>query len=193
MRALLPTIPVLSLLLLAGCASDPPRMIALPAPPGAAPVAGTPASLLLRPVSVPGYLDGLDVVTDRRGGEVVIDRNTEWAERLSDGVTRVLSAALADRLGTANMLIEGDGRVPDADLSVVITAMDPESGKLVLAARWTLVGSRGERLVRTGQERIEVPLRAGDADGIAEASSRALAHLADRIAAAAVGFERRLP
>lgn len=193
MRSLLTPLALLSALLLAGCASDPPRMIALPAPAAAPPVAGTPASLLLRPVSVPGYLDGLDVVTARRGGEVVIDRTTEWAERLSDGVTRVLSAALADRLGTGNMLIEGDGRVPDADLSVVITAMDPVAGRLVLTARWTLVGSRGERLVRTGQERIEVPLNGGDADAVAEASSRALAQLANRIAAAAIGFERRLP
>lgn len=177
------------LLLLGACASDPPALVALPAAPAASQTTGNPVSLLLRPVKIPGYLDNLNVVTSRQGGSITQDQNTEWAERLGDGTTRVLAGALATRLGPGNLLIDGDGRIPDADLSIEITRMDPApDGQLVLEARWTLVGSMGDRLVRAGTESIKVPFSAHTPAGIADATSQALAQLADRLVVAAESF-----
>lgn len=179
-------------LLLGGCASEPPRLVVLPAAPAASPVAAQPARLLLRPLRVPGYLDNLPVVTQVQGGRVTQAAQVEWAERLSDGAARVLSGALASRLGPGNLLIEGDGRIPDADLSIDLTAMDPQAdGTLRLAARWTLVGTRGDRPVRAGQEDFSVPLAGGDPADVAASITAALARLADRLAAEAAVFPLR--
>lgn len=177
------------LLTLGACASDPPALLALPAAPPVAQTGEGTITLLLRPVRIPGYLEGFDVVTGRAGGAVSIAPDTEWAERLSDGTTRVLAGALDGRLGPGRLLIEGDGRIPDADLSVDITRMDPADGRLLLQARWTLVGSRGEpRPVLAGNETVDVPLSGSAPADIAEATSRALAGLADRLFEAAGRF-----
>lgn len=179
------------LLVLGACASDPPALVALPAAPAANQAAANPATLLLRPVTIPGYLDNLNVVTSRQGGSITQDQGTEWAERLGDGTTRVLAGALSDRLGPGNLLIEGDGRIPDADLSIQITRMDPQpDGQLVLEARWTLVGSMGDRPVRAGTESISVPFSPRTPAGIADATAQALGQLADRLVVAAETFPR---
>lgn len=191
------TRPMRSILLLSGllalgaCASDPPALLALPAagPPAAAPAPGGVTTVLLRPVRIPGYLDGLTVVTRRAGGEVAVAPDTEWAERLGDGTTRVLAGALDTRLGPGNLLIEGDGRIPDADLSVEIIRMDPADGKLLLQARWTLVGSRGEpRPVRAGSEEVAVGLSGAAPADVAGATTQALSGLADRLAGEVATF-----
>lgn len=179
-------------LALGACASDPPSLLALPAAPKVQAVSNSLTTVLLRPVRIPGYLDNLGVVTRRAGGDVTMASGAEWAERLGDGTTRVLAAALDDRLGTGNLLIEGDGRIPDADLSVEIARMDPADGKLLLQARWTLVGSRGDqRPVRAGSEVVEVPLAGNAPAAVADATSLALARLADNLAASVSAFPRQ--
>lgn len=179
------------LLLLGACASDPPALVALPSAPAVSQAAANPATLLLRPVTIPGYLDNLNVVTSRQGGSITQDQDTEWAERLGDGTSRVLAGALSARLGPGNLLIEGEGRIPDADLNVEITRMDPlPDGQLVLEARWTLVGSMGDRPVRAGTESITVPFSPRTPAAIADATSQALGQLADRLVRAAETFPR---
>lgn len=179
-------------LFLGGCASDPPRLVVLPAAPAVAPVAAQPARLLLRPLRVPGYLDGLPVVTRVQGGQMALASKAEWAERLGDGATRVLTGALSSRLGPGNLLIEGDGRIPDADLSIDLSALDPQAdGTLRLSARWTLVGTRSDHPVRAGLADFTVPLSGSDPADVAGAITSALARLADTLAAEAVSFPRR--
>ena len=70
---------LLGLLVLAACASAPPTLIALPAPPAAPAAAADSAAgltILLRHVSVPGYLDGFPVVTGRRGETLIVRPRT---------------------------------------------------------------------------------------------------------------------
>lgn len=211
---------VLSVAVLSACVASPPAsLLALPpAPSSAAGVMTTAdsASVTLRPVRVPGYLDSLTVVIRRQGGDVTVARDIEWAERLGDGVTRVLAGALSDRLGPGAVLIDGDGRIPDADLSVDLLRMDPEEGQLVLEARWTLVGTFMEPVtktggainagnsspakqgwgkpVRSGTERLVVPMMAGaSAPQVAVATTEALTQLADRLARAASAFPKGPP
>ena len=103
-------------LALAGCASTPVKLVALPAPTSTVTAPETSApTILLRPVAVPAYLETFPVVMDRANGAVVVSDGTEWAERFSDGVARVLRDALARRVGAERVLITRGGRIPDAE------------------------------------------------------------------------------
>jgi uncharacterized lipoprotein YmbA len=180
------------------CASAPVALVALPpAPAGGTRVAGPGASVLLREVTVAGYLDSFPVVIGRDGSALVVSTNTEWAERPSAGVARVLRDALSQRLDAARVLIAGDGRIPDAELTVEFLALDPQEAALHLDARWFFSctaagGSRG------GRTQLRVPLAAATPAEVAAVTTEALARLADVLVAempcqAIAVVERRFP
>jgi len=179
-------IMTLGLLALAACASAPPALIALPAAPSAAPSASSDAAagptILLRRVSVPGHLDGFPVVTGRRGETLIVSADAEWAERLTDAAARVLRDALSQRLGPGRVLIEGDGRIPDADLTIEFVALDPLDGHLVLDARWSFVAAAGERSNHSGRTTLDVPLASAQASAVAASTAQALGELAATLA-----------
>ena len=102
MRNSLHLVIVIAALALPGCASSPVTLVALPPPPALAGAADDQAAptILLRSVTVPGYLDAFPIVLGRADGALVPSSDsTEWAERLSDGVTRVMRDALSQRFG----------------------------------------------------------------------------------------------
>ena len=179
---------VLAVLGVAACASTPVALVALPhapAPQGSTPSAGASgagATVLVREVSVPAYLDGFPVVIGRKGSSLIVSRDTEWAERPSSGATRVLRAALSERLGPSRVLIAGDGRIPDADLTVELLALDPQPGALHLDARWSFSCTVG-RSARAGRTQLEVPMGGATPEAVAAGTSDALARLADVLAA----------
>ena len=173
-------------LVLAACASAPPTLVALPSasmsgerPASDVAVATT---VRLRRVNVPDYLDGLAVVTGREGQVLVVADRTEWAERPSQGVARVLRDALALRLGSSRVLIAGDGRRADADLSVELIALDPAPGSLTLDARWS-VACRTTGQDRGGRTVVRVDMSAATPQAVATATSGALSRLADAVVA----------
>jgi uncharacterized lipoprotein YmbA len=173
--------------LLAGCASSQPTLVALPAAPAAAtaePASAQPqATILLRRVTVPGYLDGFPVVTGRSGQQLTLAANEEWAERLSDAAARVLRAALSQRLGAGSVLIEGDGRIPDADLSVEFLALEPDGqGSLALDARWSFVAAAAGRSSHSGRTQLRVPVQGSGAAAVAAATAQALGEFAATLA-----------
>jgi uncharacterized lipoprotein YmbA len=170
-------------LAIAACASAPVALVALPPAP-ASPQARIPdpgSSILLREVSLPGYLDSFPVVVGRKGGALAVSQSTEWAERPSTGVARVLRDALSQRLGAARVLIAGDGRVPDADLSVEFLALDPQEDALHLDARWSFscTSARGGQ---GGRTQLQVRMESATPPAVAAATSEALARFADALA-----------
>ena len=178
------TLVTIAISILAACASAPPALIALPPAPRveAAPEAGAPA-VLLRRVAVPGYLDGFRIVVARDGEALTVSPDEEWAERPADGIARVLRDALSQRLGAGSVLIEGDGRIPDADLTIEFHALDPaSSGTLLLDARWSFVATSGARRSHSGRSRLEVPIAGSGAKAVAAATAQALGRLADVLA-----------
>jgi len=174
-------------LVLASCASSPPSLVTLPSAPAATMAreqhgADPMTTVRLRRVHVPDYLDGLPVVTGREGQVLVVAGRTEWAERPSQGVARVLRDALAQRLGSSQVLIAGDGRRADADLSVELLALDPSRGVLMLDARWSFA-CHGTALSHGGRTAVPVPMRAATPEAVATATSEALSQLADAVVA----------
>jgi uncharacterized lipoprotein YmbA len=174
-----PFLAGLLVLALAGCASAPVALVALPgAPPAAKRDARPGASVLVRDVTVPAYLDSFPVVIGRDGAALVVSKDTEWAERPSAGVARVLRDALSERLDASRVLVAGERRIPDVDLTVEFLALDPHAGALHLEARWhfSCTAVRGSR---AGRSRLDVPLAAATPAAVAVATTAALARFAD--------------
>ena len=147
---------------IAACASSPPTLVALPVP---SPREGyqkaeptSDATILLRPVALPGYLDNYPVMIARNGNTLIVSKDVEWAEPFRDAVARALRAALSQRLGASRVLIDGDGRIPDADLSVEFLALDPERGALRLDAKWSFLVHRAKPRGRADRTFLEIPL-----------------------------------
>jgi hypothetical protein len=172
---------------IAACASSPPTLVALPVPsPREEHQRVEPASdatILLQPVVLPGYLDNYPVVITRSGNTLVVSQDTEWAEPLRDAVARALRAALSQRLGASRVLIEGDGRIADADLSVEFLALDPQRGALRLDAKWTFSCTAQTFRGRADRTFLEIPLGDASPPGIAAATGEAVERLADVLAA----------
>ena len=173
-------------ILLAACASRPVALIALP-PAGDAlereSARATATTVGLRPVRLPGYLDNYPVVMRRDNGNVVVSKDSEWSERLSDAVERVLRGALSQRLGPSRVLIPGDGRFPDADLTVEFLILDPQDGVVSLDAKWTY--SCRNHTSQSDRTTLQVPLTDATASGVASATTAALSQFADQLAASA--------
>jgi uncharacterized lipoprotein YmbA len=173
-------------LALAACASSPVALVALPPAPHAATDRndnrGAQTTLLLRPIHLPGYLEAYPVVIGRDGNTLIVADKTEWAERLSDAVARVLRDALSQRLGASRVLIAGDGRIPDGDLTVEFLALDPQQGALRLDARWSFSCTARGRPSHGGRTSLQVPLEAASAPAVAAATADALGRLADALA-----------
>ena len=171
-------------LAIAACASSPVTLVALPSPQSSPRGGDHGASITvrLREVRLPGYLESYLVVIGRRGNTLVVAENTEWAERLSDGVARVLRDALSQRLGATRVLITGERRASDADLAVEFLALDPREGALELDARWFLSCKLGDS-GRGGRARLQVALDGVTPPAVAAATSEALARFADVLAA----------
>jgi uncharacterized lipoprotein YmbA len=171
---------------IAACASAPATLVTLPAPPppeanrAVAQSSGT--TVLLRPVVLPGYLDSYPVVTGRTGSTLIVSKDTEWAEPLRDAVARVLRDALSRRLGASRVLIAGDGRIPDADLSTEFLALDPQQSTLRLDAKWAFSCSAAHRRSHAGRTVLEVPIDGTTPAAVAAATAQALGRLADVLA-----------
>ena len=172
----------LAALVFPGCASSPATLVALPPPTGmqrADDVASGP-TILLRRVTLPGYLDSFPVVLGRADGALVVSKNAEWAERLSQGVARVLHDALSRRLGAERALISGDGRIPDADLTIEFLSLDPLGDSLNLDARW-FFSCAVRAQSRGGRTQLQVPLAGSMPESVARATTSALTRFADEI------------
>jgi len=171
---------------LAACASSPVALVALPPAPYSAAdhddSRSAQTTILVRPVVLPGYLSAYPVVIGRKGNTLIVSDKTEWAEPFSDAVARVLRDALSQRLGASRVLIAGDGRIPDADLTVEFLALDPQQGALRLDAKWSFSCTGGDRASHGGRTSLEIPLEAATATAVAAATADALGRLADVLA-----------
>ncbi len=169
-------------LLLAACASSPPNLVALPSFAAAMRPLNdnSRATLSLRPVTLPGYLDTYAVVLDRKANTLRVADDSEWAERLRDAVTRTLRDALSQRLGSSRVLLRGEHRVADAELTIEFLRLDPSDGALELDARWSFICSARGLPVGAGRTQLRTPLEAGTTSAVAAATANALAQFAER-------------
>ena len=150
----------------AACASSPVALVALPPAPYAAAQTKRQPKRGTHYTAAPRGLSWLSRRLSRshRPQREHFDRVEQ--DRMGgasfDAVARVLRDALSQRLGASRVLIAGDGRIPDADLTVEFLALDPQQGALRLDARWSFSCTARDRPSHGGRTFFQVPLEATD-------------------------------
>jgi len=124
------------------------------------------------------------MVTGGVGDQLVVSDQNQWAAPLDELVRRALTQDLQGRLTANSVLAPGDPTRPGTRFLTlhVQRFMANDAGEVTLEADWNLQQAGRSGPVRHESIRTRVHGRGGDA--IAEAMSRALAELADRIVVA---------
>jgi uncharacterized protein len=142
------------LLGLSGCAGSPPtRFYVLPSLTGAEtapPAAPRDLTIGVGPVTLPPYLDRLQIVTRASRARLVLGEFDQWAASLQDSVPRVLAENLSLLIPTDRVLLHPWSRTtePDYQVTVDVTQFDAgPSGEVVLAARWRILSANEKELV----------------------------------------------
>ena len=129
-------------------------------------------------VELPPGLDRREIVARGADHRLELRGTNQWAAPLEDMVIHTLAFDLANRLPEGMVVLPGQAK-PQAMRPIYIVFEDLAAGQdntFVLDARWTLDGV-------TRHERIPVQLASLETAEIVAGMSRALAELADRIAA----------
>jgi uncharacterized lipoprotein YmbA len=175
--------------LLAGCIGGrtPPSDFYLLEPiktlQGAGP--GEPArrAIALAPVRIPQYVDRPQMVTATARNAYTLSEFHRWAERLDDGIARVLALNLSLLVPTDRVSLNASGRNPPDTLRVAVTLLefhvDP-AGQAVLAAQWNV--ARGEASVSSRQAGYREPASATDYAVMAGALNECLNRLSRDVA-----------
>jgi uncharacterized protein len=180
---------ILACCALSGCGSSPPTRfyilneIAPAATPGA--VVADQIPLRVEPVTLASELDRPELVTRSGPNRVHVAGSERWAAPLPDQIRRVLSEDLATRLppGLVADPNEPGTSEPRRLLRVTLAEFYPDDTCAVsLRASWTLDNPHGQKL--RGAEQVQLPSSAPCSGEIPALMSRALAVLADRLAAA---------
>ncbi len=175
-------------LLLAACASAQTDTYTLSAIPPARMAVGSPIHLPLEvgEVSIPATIDRDEIVLVAPGDRLGVSSNSVWGAPLNQLIRRALSDDLSARLPPGSVLAPGDP-TPARGLRILTVSIDQfggdTAGHVVLRASWFLTRSGETPTGRPHREQIEVDAGAGTPRAVVPAMSRALATLADRIAA----------
>jgi hypothetical protein len=191
-------VAAITLLGLSGClSSPPPRTYILGYPADAGPVTRTQTGrpvVEVKPVSVPDYQDTRDILVRTGVNELVASPTGRWGDRLSVGITRALTAALAKRL--PNMDVTASPPVSPAAQQVVVdvdTFEIRDGGPCLLGARWSIVDRGGRRSTTSDYARFAVDANGRNDAHVAAAMTQAVDRLADRIASALTNLQGRRP
>lgn len=181
---------LLILLLLSGCSffsKSKSNFYSLDRIPPATPPAATAARAV--PVAIdalelpPGF-DRKEVAVRKADQQLDVRGTDQWSARLQPLVLHTLAFDLADRLPEGAVILPGAIRPAGAARSIDVVfeelAAGPENS-LVLDARW-VVRSGGTSVAH--HDRIAIDLSSLSSKDVAAGLSRALAALADRMAAA---------
>lgn len=184
-------LPALLLLLLAGCGLFRPQekeyfsLQAIPPPSPASAVDGLPIGV--DTFDLPPAVDRREIAIRRESGELDLRGRELWAAPLESMVLHTLAFDLAERLPEGMVILPGQPKPVGAMRSITVIAGTFEAGPdplVVLDVRWIVTVPGGDPSGVTRHERIEEPLGSLESAEIAAGMSRALATLADRIAAA---------
>src|SRR5580658_1530339 len=173
---------------LLACGSSPPiRFYTLnavaPSATGTAAAAGS-IPVRVEPVAIPAELDRLELVNHTGPNLVHLADSDRWAAPLDEQIRRTLSDDLAARLpaGLVADPNEPGTHEPRRTLSVSIGQFDADAScALTLSASWSL--QQPHERTRSGSQRIAQPSAGACPTALPAAMSRALATLADRLAA----------
>ncbi len=173
---------------LAACSGTPPsRYYLMDAGPPAPAVVDGPVIFVDQAI-VAAYADRSPIVVRRGATEVAFAEFDAWAEPVAGQITTVVTDALGDRFGRANVRPTPGrrDREPDFRVSVEVVRFEVDAdGEALLDARWTLLAGTDEQFAAAGRERLTAtPGIAKSFDARVEALAATLVELAGSIAAA---------
>lgn len=156
-----PFITLAAALLLAGCVGSPSQptrfyMLSAGEAGNEGPSLPTGKSVLLGPVTLPGYLDRPQLVTHTSDNKLALSELDQWAEPLHDNLKRVLIDNLSAALNTEQVYAYPAALRPGPDvyqiaLDISEIRFSPE-GDVILKARWSLFNALdGKPLLREGK------------------------------------------
>jgi uncharacterized lipoprotein YmbA len=149
-------------------------------------IAPVPVSVGLGPITLPGYLDRLQIVMRVNDNQISLSDNDRWAEPLAGNLLRTLENNLSGLLpGSAYVAYPWyASETPDFALAIDFRRFETDpAGAAVLDATWELRSAVGARL-DGGMARIEEVAPAPERAAAVAALSRALGSLSQEIAAA---------
>ncbi|WP_025600936.1 PqiC family protein [Burkholderia sp. WSM2230] len=172
--------------LFAGCATSPTsRFYTLSPVQMAAPRPGTePLMIAIGPVTVPGLVDRPQIVSTIDANRVTIDEFARWADPLKSQIARALAADLT-QLIPGSIVSVYPQRVSDGAymVSVDVQSFDSSaSGSVTLAVIWSVRPPKGNAV--DGRAVVHEAASGPGYDALVSAYSRALASVANEIAAA---------
>ncbi len=178
-------------LALAACGHSPPtRYFSLDAvpPPGAPLATASMTPVQLGAVRVPAALDRPEIVAQDSAHRLTVRENDRWGAPLGQMMRRALAQDLLARLPGGTFVLP-DAPAPDGARGIVVTVLDLRAnantdGRLTLEGSWTLTAGQPARAVTTQAVSLSEPMTGSDSTAIADALSRVLGQLADRIALA---------
>ena len=142
-------------------------------------------SLLLGPISLPGYLDRTQMVTLAGKNQLDMYEFSRWAESLQEGFYRVLQEDLSTLLGTPAVYRYDRGNFTTADYQLIIdvSRFDAVSGgEAVLKAFWTLRCKETDRAGITRQFVFRTPVSGVGFPGLVNAQNDTLSAFGREIA-----------
>jgi uncharacterized lipoprotein YmbA len=156
-----------------------------PAPPPPASSAPVPVAIGLGPIVLPGYLDRAQMVVRISDNQIALSDADRWAEPLAANLQRTLEENLGALLPGASFVTYPwyPSETPDHAVAITFRRFEADStGAVVLDATWevTTDGTRSDGRATRVEETSAAPDRAA----AVAAQSRALARLAEEIAAA---------
>ena len=138
------------------------------------------ASVALRAVELPAYLDTDLLVTRAGDNEIRYSKEERWGEPLATAVPRILAADLEARLAGERVEVRPAGSSADAWVDVTIQRFEGDGrGRTELRARWTVREGAGHAEVKYGEARLVDERGRSAAAGM----SRLLGKLGEAIAA----------
>jgi uncharacterized lipoprotein YmbA len=183
---------MLAVVALAACGGTPPSRYYLmdAGPPAATAPAGDTVVFVDR-VTVAAYADRSAMVVRRGTTEVAFAEQDAWAEPIAAQVTSVVTDALGDRFGRANVVPTPVRLDREPDYRVVVEVLRFETGAdgtALLDARWTLLEGPNDDFATAGRERLTAtPTDPASFDARAAALAATLVDLAGAIADAIEG------
>jgi hypothetical protein len=111
--------------------------------------AGRGAAIVLGPVTLPGYLDRIQIVTRRGRDEIEIGEFALWSDPLKDGTTRVLGENLAALLRENRVSVLPRRGSEPVKYTVAVDVARFEGvggGDVALEASWRIAGGDGKEL-----------------------------------------------
>jgi uncharacterized lipoprotein YmbA len=183
----------------AGCAPQPPPDFYLlnTAAPTTLPGFEQGVSVGLGPVETASYLDRNSIVSRESGTKLRLSEQSQWAEPIRAGLTRVLLVNLGLELDSNRVyaLPLRQRRMLDYQIPIDVLRFDGtlgrEKNEVVLAVRWTVLSGDGKQVLVSKVSGIREPVKGSDVGAFVEAQSRALERLSAEMASAIKEAEGR--